>query len=152
MLRNSLIMAGGAVAVVTFTCTLAGYSLSRLQFPGKRALMLSILLCRLVQSFSTGGEYSGANIFVIEHAPPGKRGWFGSFAPMGVTVGNLLAAGVFYLVTMLSRDQMLAWGWRIPFLISAILLLNTFGAAQQRLADRVHRDVVARRGRPGQAT
>jgi multiple sugar transport system permease protein len=53
LLLNSMIMAGGAVIVVTFTCTLAGYSLSRLRFPGKRALMLGILLCRLVPPTAT---------------------------------------------------------------------------------------------------
>ncbi len=81
-----------------------------------------LLLLRLVQGFGAGAEYGGAVILAVEYAPPGKRGWYGGFAPMGVTVGNLLAAGVFYLVTMMSKDTLLAWGWRIPFLISLVLL------------------------------
>jgi MHS family shikimate/dehydroshikimate transporter-like MFS transporter len=59
----------------------------------------------------------------VEFAPPGKRGLFGSFAPLGVTAGNLMAAGVFYLVTLMSKEYLLAWGWRIPFLVSLVLLL-----------------------------
>jgi len=81
-----------------------------------------LLLMRLLQGFGAGAEYGGAVILAVEFAPPGKRGLYGSFAPMGVTVGNLLAAGVFYLVTMMSKDDLLTWGWRIPFLISLLLL------------------------------
>src|SRR3984957_12643325 len=81
-----------------------------------------LLLLRLVQGFGAGAEYGGAVIFAVEYAPPHRRGLFGSFAPMGVVIGNLMAAGVFYLVTLLSKDDLLAWGWRIPFLISLLLL------------------------------
>lgn len=81
-----------------------------------------LLLMRLLQGFGAGAEYGGAVILAVEFAPPGKRGLYGSFAPIGVTVGNLLAAGVFYLVTMMSKDDLLSWGWRIPFLISLLLL------------------------------
>jgi MHS family shikimate/dehydroshikimate transporter-like MFS transporter len=81
-----------------------------------------LLLMRLIQGFGAGAEYGGAVILAVEYAPPGKRGLYGGFAPMGVTVGNLMAAGVFYLVTMMSKEELLAWGWRIPFLISLVLL------------------------------
>jgi MFS family permease len=81
-----------------------------------------LLVLRLVQGFGAGAEYGGAVILAVEFAPPGRRGLYGGFAPMGVTVGNLLAAGVFYVVTMMSREDLLAWGWRIPFLISLLLL------------------------------
>jgi metabolite-proton symporter len=81
-----------------------------------------LLLLRLVQGFGAGAEYGGAVIMAVEFAPPGKRGFYGSFAPLGVTAGNLLAAGVFYLVTMMSKEQLLTWGWRIPFLVSLLLL------------------------------
>lgn len=81
-----------------------------------------LLLLRLVQGFGAGAEYGGAVILAVEYAPPGKRGLYGSFAPIGVTVGNLVAAGVFYLVTMLPKEDLHAWGWRIPFLISLLLL------------------------------
>src|SRR5690348_11926818 len=55
---------------------------------------VALVLMRLVQGFGAGAEYGGAVIFAVEYAPPGKRGLFGSWAPMGVVVGNLLAAGV----------------------------------------------------------
>jgi metabolite-proton symporter len=84
---------------------------------------LLLLLMRLLQGFGAGAEYGGAVIMAVEFAPPGKRGLYGSFAPLGVTAGNLMAAGVFYLVTMMSKDDLLAWGWRIPFLVSLVLLL-----------------------------
>jgi metabolite-proton symporter len=83
---------------------------------------LLLLLMRLIQGFGAGAEYGGAVIFAVEYAPPGKRGLYGSWAPIGVTVGNLLAAGVFALVTLLPRDALLAWGWRVPFLISLLLV------------------------------
>ncbi len=82
----------------------------------------ALLLLRLVQGFGAGAEYGGAVILAVEYAPPGKRGLYGSFAPMGVTVGNLLAIGVFAVVGLLPHDAMIAWGWRIPFLLSLILL------------------------------
>jgi len=81
-----------------------------------------LMLMRLLQGFGAGAEYGGAVVMAVEYAPPGKRGLYGSFAPLGVTAGNLLAAGVFYLVTMMSKDNLLAWGWRIPFLVSFLLL------------------------------
>ena len=82
-----------------------------------------LVAMRVVQGFGAGAEYGGAVILAVEFAPPGKRGLYGSFAPLGVTAGNLMAAGVFYLVTMMSKDDLLAWGWRIPFLVSLVLLL-----------------------------
>lgn len=82
-----------------------------------------LLVLRLLQGFGAGAEYGGAVILAVEFAPPGKRGLFGSFAPLGVTAGNLMAAGVFYVVTLMSKDHLLAFGWRIPFLISLVLLL-----------------------------
>jgi metabolite-proton symporter len=81
-----------------------------------------LVMLRLVQGFGAGAEYGGAVIFAVEYAPEGKRGLFGSWAPIGVTMGNLMAAGVFALVTMLPKEDFLAWGWRIPFLLSALLV------------------------------
>src|SRR3954453_22244853 len=69
-----------------------------------------LLLMRLIQGFGAGAEYGGAGVFAVEYAPPGRRGWYGSFAPMGVVVGHLLAAGVFYVVGLLPKDDLLAWG------------------------------------------
>lgn len=82
-----------------------------------------LVLLRLVQGFGAGAEYGGAVLLAVEHAPPGKRGFFGSWAPIGVTAGLLLAAGVFALVdALLSKEDFLAWGWRVPFLLSVVLI------------------------------
>jgi MFS transporter, MHS family, shikimate and dehydroshikimate transport protein len=81
-----------------------------------------LVILRLLQGFGAGAEYGGAVIFAVEYAPEGKRGLFGSWAPIGVTVGNLMAAGVFAIVTTLPREDFLSWGWRIPFLLSALLV------------------------------
>jgi metabolite-proton symporter len=87
---------------------------------------LLLVLMRLVQGFGAGAEYGGAVILAVEHAPPGKRGLFGSFAPVGVTVGLLLANGVFALVGALPQEDFLSWGWRVPFLLSIVLIVVGF--------------------------
>src|SRR3954469_23700997 len=81
---------------------------------------------RLVQGFGAGAEYGGAVILAVEHAPPGKRGLFGSFAAIGVNIGLLLATRAFGLVSTLPREDFLNWGWRIPFLLSIILIVVGF--------------------------
>lgn len=87
---------------------------------------IMLVALRLVQGFGAGAEYGGAVIMAVEHAPPGKRGWYGSFAPLGVTVGLLLANGVFALFTSLPQEDFVSWGWRIPFLLSIVLVLVGF--------------------------
>jgi MFS transporter, MHS family, shikimate and dehydroshikimate transport protein len=81
-----------------------------------------LLLLRLVQGFGAGAEYSGAVVMAVEFAPAGRRGLYGAFAPMGTQAGNALATGSFWLVGAMAKDQMLDWGWRIPFLMSLLLL------------------------------
>lgn len=87
---------------------------------------LMLVVLRLVQGFGAGAEYGGAVIMAVEHAPPGKRGWFGSFAPLGVTIGLLLANGVFALFAALPPEDFMSWGWRVPFLLSIVLILVGF--------------------------
>ncbi|MBR0641818.1 MFS transporter [Plastoroseomonas hellenica] len=82
-----------------------------------------LVALRVVQGLGAGAEYGGAVIYLVENAPAKHRGFWGGFAPLGVSVGNLLAAGAFALVTMLPREEMMAWGWRIPFLASFLLIL-----------------------------
>jgi len=113
MLVATILLVGGGTFVIGLLPTYASI--------GVWAPLL-LLLMRLVQGFGAGAEYGGAVILAVEYAPPGKRGLYGGFAPMGVTVGNLMAAGVFYLVTLMSKDDLLSWGWRIPFLVSLLLL------------------------------
>ena len=82
-----------------------------------------LVVLRLLQGFGAGAEYGGAVIFAVEYAPEGRRGLFGSWAPIGVTVGNLLAAAVFAIVTLISNEDLLSWGWRHPRSCSSAILV-----------------------------
>ncbi|MFF8941657.1 glycine betaine/L-proline transporter ProP [Streptomyces sp. NPDC014864] len=78
-----------------------------------------LILFRLVQGFSTGGEYGGASTFIAEYAPDRRRGFFGSFLELGTLAGYVGAAGlVTVLTTLLGDGGMESWGWRVPFLVA----------------------------------
>jgi MHS family proline/betaine transporter-like MFS transporter len=80
---------------------------------------LLLLAARLVQGFSTGGEYAGASTFIAEYAPDKKRGFFGSWLEFGTLAGYIGGAGLVTLMTaFLSTEDLLSWGWRVPFLIA----------------------------------
>ena len=81
-----------------------------------------LILMRFCQGLGVGGEWGGAVLLVVESAPEHKRGYFGSFPQLGVPIGLLLSTGVFALVSQLPNEQFLGWGWRIPFLLSAVLI------------------------------
>jgi len=86
-----------------------------------------LILLRIVQGIGLGGEWGGASLMVIEHSPPGKRGFYGSFVQIGFPIGLVLATLVFALATKLPEADFQSWGWRIPFLASIVLLaLGTF--------------------------
>ena len=82
-----------------------------------------LVAMRIVQGLGAGAEYGGAVIYLVENAPANRRGFWGGFAPLGVSVGNLLAAGAFALVSMLPHDALMDWGWRLPFIASFVLIL-----------------------------
>ncbi len=81
-----------------------------------------LILMRFCQGLGVGGEWGGAVLLVVESAPANKRGYFGSFPQLGVPIGLLLSTGVFAIVSNLPNDQFLGWGWRIPFLLSVVLI------------------------------
>lgn len=81
-----------------------------------------LVVLRLVQGFGVGGEWGGAVLMAVEHSPSNKRGFYGSWPQMGVPAGLLLSTGVFAVFTWLPEEQFLAWGWRLPFLISILLV------------------------------
>lgn len=87
---------------------------------GIAAPMILIVL-RAIQGFALGGEWGGASLMAVEHAPVGKRGLYGSFVQVGVPAGLLLSSAAFGAVSALGDDQFFAWGWRVPFLISFAL-------------------------------
>ncbi|MFJ3048920.1 MULTISPECIES: MFS transporter [Pseudomonas nitroreducens/multiresinivorans group] len=85
-----------------------------------------ILLCvlRFGQGLGLGGEWGGAALLATENAPKGRRAWFGMFPQMGPSIGFLAANGLFLCLAMLlSEEQFRAWGWRIPFVLSAVLVI-----------------------------
>ncbi|MEI2387183.1 MFS transporter [Breoghania sp. JC706] len=85
---------------------------------------LLLALCRLGQGLGLGGEWGGAVLLATEHAPSGKKSWFGMFPQLGAPVGFIFASGIFLTLTeTMSNEQFFAWGWRIPFLASAILVI-----------------------------
>ncbi|MCQ2011396.1 MAG: MFS transporter [Sporolactobacillus sp.] len=81
-----------------------------------------LVLLRFMQGFVVGGEWGGAMLYVVESASPSRRGLAGALPQTGGFSGQLLATGMFALVTMLNREQLLSWGWRIPFLFSGVLV------------------------------
>lgn len=88
------------------------------------AAPLLLVALRILQGVGIGGEWGGAALLAVEHAPAHKKGLYGSFVQAGAPVGVILSSGsVAVLTATLSDEQLLAWGWRIPFLASAVLLL-----------------------------
>ena len=81
-----------------------------------------LILMRFCQGLGVGGEWGGAVLLVVESAPENKRGFFGSFPQLGVPIGLLLSTAAFALVSQLPNDAFLSWGWRIPFLLSVVLI------------------------------
>jgi MFS family permease len=83
-----------------------------------------LVALRLIQGFAVAGEISGASSMILEHAPFGRRGYFASFTLQGVQAGQILAAAVFLpLSYALPNDAFLSWGWRVPFLLSVLVLV-----------------------------
>ncbi|MDI7660834.1 MFS transporter [Cronobacter universalis] len=82
-----------------------------------------LILMRIIQGMGIGGEWGGALLLAYEYAPEKRKGFFGSIPQAGVTIGMLMATFIVSLMTLFSEAQFLAWGWRIPFLFSAVLVL-----------------------------
>nr|WP_304219901.1 MFS transporter [Fredinandcohnia onubensis] len=82
-----------------------------------------LILLRLIQGIGLGGEWGGALLLAVEYAPKEKRGLFGSIPQMGVTVGLLLGTLALSLMTLLPEAAFMSWGWRVPFILSAFLVI-----------------------------
>src|SRR4030095_8286287 len=89
---------------------------------GPMAAVLLVLL-RVAQGFGVGGEWGGAILMAVEHAPPGRRGFYGRWAQIGVPGGRVLCPLVFTPFSRLPQESFLSWGWRIPFLLSIVLVV-----------------------------
>lgn len=91
--------------------------------PAAPALLVAL---RLLQGFSAAGEQAGANSMSLEHAPSNQRAYFTSFTLSGTQAGQILATAVFLPVAALPDEQLLSWGWRVPFWVSALVVLLGF--------------------------
>ena len=114
---RALVTSAAMIAVPTFIIgLLPGY-----ETIGVFAPVLLVLL-RVIQGLSLGGEFPASLVYLVENAPPGRRALFGSFATAGATGGMLLGTATCYVTaSLLGREAMTEWGWRIPFLLSAVL-------------------------------
>lgn len=95
---------------------------------GQIGIWATVLLVigRLAQGFSAGAESAGASSLTVEHSPEGRRGFFTSFVMTGYAAGMVLSTIVFIPVTMLPEAQLMSWGWRVPFWLSALVLVIAF--------------------------
>jgi MFS transporter, MHS family, shikimate and dehydroshikimate transport protein len=113
MLVITLTMMGIATVIIGL---LPGYAAIGVAAP------ILLVILRFVQGLGVGGEWGGAVLMAVEHSPPERRGFFGSWPQMGVPAGLILSNLIFLAVAGLPEEQFLAWGWRIPFLLSIILV------------------------------
>ncbi len=114
VLVTTMLMMGGATAFIGLLPTYDQIGV---------AAPLLLVALRVIQGFAVGGEWGGAMLIALEHAPGGKRGFAAAFANLGAPAGSTLSAGVLGLFTLMPKDQFLAWGWRVPFLLSVVLVL-----------------------------
>ncbi|GIF08454.1 MFS transporter [Actinoplanes siamensis] len=146
MLVVSLLLMGLATVAIGLLPTYASIGV---------AAPILLLGCRLAQGFAVGGEWGGAVLMAAEHGDDERRGFWSSWPQAGVALGNLLATGVLWLLALVQSDDAFnAWGWRIPFLLSAVLVLvglwvrlsveesPVFRQAQLRLRDRPHQPLL----------
>ena len=114
MLVLSLVLMGGSTALIGLLPTYASIG-----------ILAPILLVtvRIVQGIAIGGEWGGAVLMATEHGPSNRRGFYGSWPQAGAPAGLVLATAAFAPVAALPQDQLLSWGWRVPFLLSIVLLV-----------------------------
>lgn len=125
MLVLTLLLTGGSTFLIGVLPTYAAVGV---------AAPLLLVLLRIVQGFGVGGEWGGATLIASEHATPRRRAVYGSFAQFGVPVGVLTSNLAFLAVSGMSDRTFASWGWRIPFLISVLLVITGF-LVRSRLQD-----------------
>jgi MFS family permease len=114
MLVWSLLLMGVATAAIGLIPSYASIGI---------AAPILLVVCRFLQGFGVGGEWGGAVLLAVEHSGGSRRGFHGSWPQMGVPLGLLLSTGLFaFLSARLPEAQFLAWGWRVPFLVSVLLV------------------------------
>jgi MFS family permease len=137
MLVFTLLMMGAATALIGMLPTYSQI--------GVLAPILLITL-RIIQGFSAGGEWGGAALMAVEHAPMSKRGIFGAYPQIGVPVGMILATGLlFFLRSGMSQEDFNAWGWRVPFLLSIVLIVVGYIIRRAVAESPVFKEMAARK-------
>src|SRR5215203_6393903 len=112
------------------------------------AAPLLLALCRFGQGLGLGGEWGGAVLLAVENAPPGKRAWYGMFPQLGAPVGFFFSGSVFLALSrLLSDDQFFRFGWRIPFVASAALVIVGLYVRLTITETPIFREAVSRRER-----
>ncbi|MEU7106782.1 MFS transporter [Streptomyces sp. NPDC046215] len=121
-LTVTILLMGGGSLLVALTPT---YAAAGVLAP------VVLVVARLIQGLSVGGEFAASTTFLVESAGPGRRGLFSSFQYVSTTLGQLLASGIATLLAhVLTEEQMGGWGWRVPFLIGAVISLVGFWIRQ----------------------
>ena len=117
--KRTLVLALSTMGLSTFVIgALPGYNAIGIAAP------LMLALCRFGQGIGLGGEWGGAVLLAVENAPPKKRALYGMFPQLGAPIGFLLSGGIFLLLSRsLTDEQFFTFGWRLPFLASAVLVL-----------------------------
>src|ERR1700759_2480567 len=117
--QNTLVIALSAMGIATVAIgALPTYKTIGIAAP------LLLALCRFGQGLGLGGEWGGAVLLAVENAPPNKRAWYGMFPQLGAPIGFFFSGGIFLLLSRFFTDrQFFAFGWRLPFLASAALVL-----------------------------
>ena len=114
--------------ITLFTMGLATVLIGCLPTYGQIGVAAPVMLVvlRIVQGLSAAAEQSGANSMALEHAPDGKRAYYSSFTLMGSQTGQVIATAVFLPIAALPEDQLLSWGWRIPFWLGGVILVSGY--------------------------
>jgi MFS family permease len=108
----------GTMGVATFTMgLLPGYGQIGLAAP------VLLVLLRVIQGLAAGGEWSGSILFISENAPQSRRARLAAWSPCGATIGFVMSSGAFMVMQQVSGDAFASWGWRVPFLFSAVLIV-----------------------------
>ncbi|HYU53542.1 MAG TPA: MFS transporter, partial [Gemmatimonadaceae bacterium] len=114
----TLLIMGGSTAAIGF---LPGYTRIGIAAP------ITLVILRLLQGLALGGEYGGAAVYVAEHAPDGRRGYYTSFIQTTATLGLFLSLAVILIVrAVVGEDAFKTWGWRIPFILSLLLVAISY--------------------------
>lgn len=142
VLMLTLILMGVATTLIGVLPTAASIGI---------AAPILLILLRILQGLSAGGEWGGAVLLAVEHAPQGKRGVFGASPQIGVPLGLLLASGIMALMTILAPgDAFLEWGWRVPFLLSFVLIVVGYYVRRRVEESPVFTEIAERRERTRQ--